>query len=120
MSANAEDGKVKVFAFANTKDIREANRQQWVLGMAIREDGVVVAQHIHSSLSWCRADLSLEGLRGPDILAACPEGCEVEFVEPEDVVAHEGLKVAFEKNAQLRREHEEKERTVATIEKESA
>lgn len=85
---------MKVYAFANTKNILASEKAEWVHGVAIAEDGRVVAQHVHTSLAWCRADLSLTGLRRDCILKAVPDA-EVEFVEPEAVDTHEGLQAAL-------------------------
>jgi len=92
---------MKVYVFCNSVDAEAAERAQWVIGVAIREDGVCIGSHLHSSLAWMRADWSLDGLRGKDIKESCPDGCEIEVVEPEDVDTHEGLNKALELNVKM-------------------
>ena len=92
---------MKAYSFANTKNIEESERQKWVPGLCIAEDGRCEVGHLHSSLAFCRHDLSLDGLRGGDIRKAYGDDVEVEFVNPDDVTTHAGLQAAFKKAEEL-------------------
>lgn len=90
---------MRVFAFINGTVGSD------LVGFVISENGVVVAQHVSSSLEWARHDLSLQWSHGKGIRSACGEDVEWEFVEPDKMQTHERLNTAFEKNSQLPQEH---------------
>jgi hypothetical protein len=72
--------------------------------MAVGEDGVVLAQHVSSSLSWAKHDIGHEGVSGsgPGTVNRgrfgehFPAGYETEWVD--DPANHAGLQGAFEKD----------------------
>ena len=73
----------------------------WHVGIAICEDGHVLAQHCSSTLAWLKNDMGLN----PEICkwkhdkyeAHCPDGYELVFVEHTDP----RLEAALEKNKLL-------------------
>lgn len=71
-------------------------------GMAMAEDGHVLAGHLSSSEFWARYDLGLTSDRKHDEYRKhYPDGYELEWVD--DPRAHEGLMAAYAKNQELGR-----------------
>lgn len=75
------------------------------IGVAICEDGAVLASHCSSDELWLKQDMGLY----PEMCKwkhdayekHCPEGYELEYVEVPNIETHEGLKKAFDLNKQL-------------------
>lgn len=93
----------KVYVFANVQDVAG----QWFSGVAICEDGHVLAGHVSSSMALCKTDMGVYEDRdwsGKRTVYAehCPDGFEVEFIEtPDEIRSHPGLKEAFRLNKLL-------------------
>lgn len=80
-------------------------RPGWFDAVLIAEDGVCLGGHLCSHEAYMPGDLGiLEGSR-PDrhegFRVHYPEGYRMDFVSHGDVSSHDGLKVAFERNAAL-------------------
>lgn len=88
---------MKIFVFVN-----EQAREHFA-GVAIAEDGKVLAQHLSSSESWCMHDMGMFpnncDWKHDKYKAHCPDGYELEFIKYDDVVAHKELQEAFKKHA---------------------
>ena len=68
-------------------------------GQAITEDGVVVCQHISRSVDESKEDMGWTTKRkAPFYKAHYPDGYVLEWVEPEDMLTHQGLLAAWRKN----------------------
>lgn len=86
----------KIYAFVNG---------EWgsdLVGVAIAEDGMVLAQHVSSSESWVWHDLGVGSTRQHDHYAEhYPNGFEVEYVPMEQRDSHAGLQAALAANRTL-------------------
>ena len=85
---------MKIYGFFNsTQEFGDA------VGVAITEDGRVLATHVSSNESWSRRDLGMNGESSPKHKyydEACPEGWECEFVPiRDDRDKHAGLQAAL-------------------------
>lgn len=85
---------MKIYGFFNSnQEFGDA------VGVAITEDGQVLATHVSSNESWSRNDLGMNGEPSPKHAAydeACPEGWECEFVRiRDDRDKHAGLQAAL-------------------------
>lgn len=70
-----------------------------VLGCALAEDGIVVAQHLSSSVGFARHDLGLESdWQHERYRAHAPAGFELEWVEWSERNIHPGWLAAMERN----------------------
>lgn len=90
------EGKPRIYAFSNVRGGGDG------IAYAMAEDGTVLGSHWCSSEGYVRHDLGVtEGSR-PDrhetYREHYPDGYEMEFVPASQVLAHPGLKRAFELN----------------------
>lgn len=82
----------KIFIFING-----GKGSDWVQGMAMCEDGTVVAQHVSSTDYWFAHDMGLTSDWKHDLYAAhCPDGFELVHVE--DPRQHPELLAAYKIN----------------------
>lgn len=86
----------KIYLFINS-----GKGTDWVLSLAIAEDGTCVEQHVSSSDGWAHLDIG----HGTDskhekYRAHYPDGYEVEWVD--DPPRHPGLMAAYAKNQAAR------------------
>ena len=88
--------KAKIYGFFNS-----IQRYGDAVGIAISDDGIVIASHVSSSESWCKHDLGMNGKSNwkHDIYdKEFPDGWECEFVSLDNIDNHEGLQLALERN----------------------
>ena len=87
----------RIFVFCNTR----CDGGEWHHGMAMAEDGHVLAEHVSSAHAWLLHDLGVHPMSAPrdEYPAHYPQGFVLEFVE--DVVAHAGLQAAIARNKAL-------------------
>lgn len=110
-------GPRKIYCFNNGRLDRE---EELYHGLAVGEDGHVLAQCLSSSLDWIKRDLGLapDSKKKHDIyIRHFTKGFELEWVE--DPASHEGLQIAQDRNRLLAEEAkaEETERAIADIKK---
>ena len=99
----------RIFAFSNTP--YHGSDGDYVC-MAMAEDGHVLAEHLCSHPAYGPHDLGVnvgehaEGSTWKHEYYAkhYPQGFDVEWIPINEVLMHEGLKAAYEKNQQLRME----------------
>jgi len=86
--------KPKIYLFANRKMGSD------VIGMAMAEDGHVLAGHFSSSEGFLKHDLGLTSdWKHTNYKAHYPDGYELEWVDKP--LKHEGLLAAYDRNQQL-------------------
>ena len=85
----------------------ETEMRDWFNGIAMAEDGEVVANHVSSSIDWAKHDLGFfnSDWQHQHYLKHCPEGYELVWVD--DVATHEGWQAALVKNRALAPKEEE-------------
>lgn len=82
--------KPKIYAFQNFSGGGEGP------GLAIAEDGTVLADHWSSNFYWAKHDLGVTSNWKHDYYRAhYPDGYDVEFVHDEDFETHAGLQAAL-------------------------
>lgn len=94
--------KVRIYGFFNS-----TQRHGDAVGIAISENGNVIASHVSSSESWCKHDLGMDGKSNwkHDVYdEEFPDGWEYEFVSLDDIDNHEGLQLALERNKNIQPE----------------
>lgn len=99
-----------IYAFCNGCDMPD-----WHNGMAMCEDGHVLAEHVSSTHDFCRIDLGVDGAKRHEdgkedwsgkrakYAEHCPEGFTVEWVEQSQLRTHPGIQAAYAKNQDLGR-----------------
>lgn len=100
---------MKIYIWDNT------NQPEWHVGMAMCEDGHVLASHCSSSIGWLKRDMGLY----PDICKwkhdkyseHCPDGYELVWIE--NPKASPELDAAYELNQVLAESTKETEETTA-------
>lgn len=101
----------KIYLFVNQYTGRSS---QWgpedVIGIALAEDGHVLASHYSSSVSYLKHDLGLTSdWKHEQYRGHYPDGYELEWVDDASPGNHEGVDAAMEKNQQLAKEAEANE-----------
>jgi hypothetical protein len=96
MNATEQSSETKavprIFLFINS-----GAGTDWVVSMAMAEDGTVLGGHVSSNDSFAHLDIGhTSNAKHGDYLAHYPGGFEVEWVD--NVHAHAGLMAAYAKN----------------------
>lgn len=89
----------KIFGFFDGK-----NPNAGSTGIAINEDGIVLASHWSSNEGWCQHDLGMDGFcvwHHDEYKKHHPDGYNLEFVSICDQKNHEGLQSALKKNKEI-------------------
>ncbi len=89
----------KVYAF-----IQSGRGTDWVHGMAMAEDGTVLAEHVSSHDGWAKHDMGAtehQAMHYQDYSKHYPDGFAVEWVD--DPLTHEGLQAAYSLNQEAGR-----------------
>lgn len=94
MDSDKSDHLPKVFGFINS-----GRDTEWVIGLALAEDGACLSEHCSSSNSWARHDI--QRMHAHEHAKHYPNGYRFEWVD--DPLKHQGLMAAYEKN-QAKRE----------------
>lgn len=82
----------KIFVFING-----GRGTDWIQGLAMHEDGTVLAQHVSSNETWFEHDMGLNSdWKHEHYREHCPNGFELMHVE--DPKNHEGLMAAYALN----------------------
>ena len=84
----------KVYVFINSHSMGNLE------GLAIAEDGTVLAGHLSSSEAWVQHDLGVrpDGWERNEYAAHYPDGFEVEYVPEDRIDGHLGLQYAFQQH----------------------
>lgn len=105
----------KIFVFVNGGDGTD-----WQVGMAIAEDGHMLASHVSSSRGWFRHDMGLTGeWKHEHYRKHYPDGYELVEVPEGEVMTHPGLSAAYVLNQALRREPEENQESPSDANREN-
>lgn len=89
----------KIFVWVNS-----GQKTDWQVGLALAEDGNVLASHVSSSRAWFRHDMGLTSeWKHEHYRRHYPDGFELVEVEEGDERKHEGLLAAYARN-QAKRE----------------
>jgi len=85
-----------VYAYGNNK----ANGHHFVRAIAMAEDGHVLATHACSHEGYVMHDLGVvpNGWKNEHYEKHYPDGYRMEFVRTDDILSHEGLLAAYERN----------------------
>lgn len=95
-SIDMTENKKKIYCFINGSN----NFGQHV--MALCEDGNVLAGHLSSSVGYAKHDIGINSdWKHDKYKEHCPEGYELEWVDPEDVNGHDGIDAAYILNQEL-------------------
>ncbi len=86
-----ESNKKTIFIWDNNEE-QSGDRH----GIALCEDGVVLAEHVSSSLDWLKHDMGLTSeWKHEAYRTHCPQGYQLVFVDQHMVASHEALNVAY-------------------------
>jgi hypothetical protein len=89
--------KPKIYAFINSGEGTD-----WIIVVALADDGHCLASHCSSSEGWAKHDIGIGSDWKHDIYnEAYPDGWELVWVE--HPLTHEGLLKAYELNQQLQK-----------------
>jgi hypothetical protein len=94
---NTEKTKRKIYAFINS-----GKGTDWIIVVALAEDGQCLASHCSSSEGWAKHDIGIGSDWKHDVYnSAFPEGWELEWVD--NVKGHEGIDKAYKLNQELQK-----------------
>lgn len=87
---------MKIYVFINS-----GKGTDWIVGMAMAEDGTFIASHVSSHYQWFRHDMGLTSdWKHEHYKKQYPDGYEL--VEVEDPRNHEGLQAAYKLNQAMK------------------
>lgn len=79
----------------------EETGPEWWYGIAVAEDGTVLAGHISSSKGFAIHDMGINSeWKHNKYKEHYPDGYELEWIDIENIDSHEGWKTALERNKQ--------------------
>lgn len=97
--------KKKIFVFINA-----GKGTGWITGMAMCEDGTLLASHVSSHEVWFEHDMGLTSSWQHDLYAAhCPNGYELVYID--DVLNHPEFMAAYKLNQEQAKEQNEPSKT---------
>lgn len=92
---------MKIYVFINS-----GRGTDWIVGMAMAEDGTCLAGHVSSHEQWFRHDMGLTSdWKHDHYKEHCPDGYEL--IEVEDPRNHEGIQAAYKLNQAMKSASEE-------------
>jgi hypothetical protein len=91
------DSKPKIFVFVD-----DGQGTDWQVGVALAEDGALLARHVSSSRIFFCHDMGLTSERQHDVYSAYyPLGYELVEIPDDEVLTNSGLRAAFQRNKDL-------------------